>query len=342
MQLPQLPNRPLLLTTTVPVPPKNVREPPDKYALQPAFNEALLLDEIRFDYLKFWDEETRPEEGGAFPWNDIRVEFTMGGSISFTYQPVPLSALNTSPNPYLWRYGQNSVVFRLPKPLYLNPGDMFVPRLHNNTDREIQVQVTYATRRSPVKPAENWYPYITSYTSPQFTMSKDTESFLFESAPSDLVNPYDVPLLVDRLMGFIGTAGPMSPDFGGSPMNPSDYVGEYVNVRLFDSNERPIVRDLTPFNMLFNMQGRAWQMKAILHPHEYYIAQVSYEDNAAQYYTPNNENPLLDARANIVLIGSRRADAKYTDRRLDSLDIPTKYGPAKVRPDWNLPNLRKG
>lgn len=329
----QLPNRPILLTTTVPVPAGDVREPPDKYALQPAFNEALLLDEIRFDYLQFYDYSTSPGEGGAFPWNDIRVELTMGGSVSFTYQPVPLAALNTSPNPYLFRYGYNSVVFRLPKPLYLNPGDMFVPRFHNRTQRNIEIQVTYAARRTPVRPSENWYPYITSYTTAQFPMTASTDSFLFESTPSDLVNPYDVPLLVDRLVGYIGGPGPLSE----SGTSIYDYVGEYLNVRLFDSNERPIVRDLTPFNALFNLQSRAWQMKAILHPHEYYIAQLSYENNAAQYVV----NTSIYNNANIILIGSRRADAKYTDRRLDSLDIPTRFGPEKVRPNWNLPHLQK-
>lgn len=344
MNLPQLPNRPILLTTTVPVPVGAVREPQDKYALQPAFNEALLLDEIRFDYL-------RPQTGlptaaqGVNPWNDIRVELTMGGSISFTYQPVPLSALNTSPNPYLWNFAYNSVVFRLPKPLYLNPGDMFVPRFHNNWINDVDIQVTYAARRTPVRPAENWYPYVSSFTSQQFNVLPGTDSFLLESTPSDLVNPYDVPLLVDRLVGFIGTNAPRG-YFGQVQRNPCDYAGDYLNVRLFDSAERPIVRDLTPFNMLFNLQGRAWQMKSILHPHEYYLAQISYENNAAQFYDP----PLLpppsrqpsSMTANIVMIGSRRADAAYTKRRLDSLDIPTKFGPAKVRPDWNLPKFRKG
>lgn len=346
----QLPNRPLLMSTRFTVPPGTVRGPSDDYALVPAFDEPLYLDEIRFNYVS--------EAAGTRPENDVRVELTLGGSVQFTNNPVPLAALNTSPQPSNLTTGptrgignyipNNGVTFRLPKPLYLNATDFvdkLIPKIHNNTTTAITMTVSYACRRAEkgIQPAEIWYPYIANYRTPQFALSDTTLPFLFESAPGDLVNPFSVPLLVDRLVGFIGTDTPI-------PVPPvidyinRGYVGELINVRLLDTNGRPVVRDLTPFNALFNLQTNSWQARGVLRPHEYYIAQISYDNNTAAnliFLAPFPTPPVTTA--NVVLIGSRRADKVYANRPLNDLDIPQQPGrPAVAEITTNMPRILQG
>jgi hypothetical protein len=342
----QLPNRPLLLSTRFTVPPGTVRAPSDEYALTPSFDEPLLLDEIRFNYVS--------QTNGTRPENNIRVELTLGGSVQFTNNPVPLAALNTSPQPNNLTTGptlagagvlytpENGVTFRLPKPLYLNATnfvDKLIPKIHNNTATAITMTVSYACRRAEkgIVPDEIWYPYIANFQTPQFQLSSTTLPFLFESSPGDLVNPFSVPLLVDRLVGFIGTDTAL-PAFG---YNSRVYVGELINCRLLDTNGRPVVRDLTPFNALFNLQTNSWQARGIIRPHEYYIAQVSYDNNtAANLLLPGIPPGAPVTTANVVLIGSRRADVVYANRPLDSLDIPQQPGrPAVARINNNLPRI---
>jgi hypothetical protein len=345
--LTQLPNRPLLLSTRFPVPANSVASPPDEVALIPAFNEPLFLDEIRFNYIS--------QTSGTRPENDVRVELTMGGSQQLTHLPVPLAALNTSPQPNNLTTGptlagagvlytpENGVTFRLPKPMYLGAGntvDRLIPRIHNNTNTAITMSVSYACRRAEkgIEPEENWYPFIASYRTPQFQLDSATAPFLFESSPNDLVNPYSVPLLVDRLVGFIGTDSALPA--GG--YNSRVYVGELINVRLLDTNGRPVVRDLTIFNGLFNLQTNSWQARGIIRPHEYYIAQISYDNNtAANLLIPGILGTPITT-ANIVLIGSRRADKVYANKPLNDLDIPQQPGrPAVAQIFRNLPFERK-
>lgn len=343
--LTQLPNRPLLLSTTFQVAANSLASPPDGYALVPSFDEPLFLDEIRFNYIS--------QVNGTRPENDVRVELTLGGSIQLTNGPVPLAALNTSPQPYNLTTGpavtgagvlytpRNGVTFRLPKPMYLNATnfvDKLTPRIHNRTNTAITVSVSYACRRAEkgVVPAENWYPFISSYTTPSFQLNSSTAPFLFESSPGDLVNPFSVPLLVDRLVGFIGTNSALP----AAGYNSRVYVGELINCRLLDTNGRPVVRDLTAFNALFNLQNNAWQARGLIRPHEYYIAQVSYDNNAASSIIIPGALGTPITTANIVLIGSRRADKVYADRPLNDLDIPQQPGrPAVATIVDNIPNI---
>jgi hypothetical protein len=349
----QLPNRPLLLSTTFAVPAGTVRQPADGYALTPSFDEPLFLDEIRFNFVNK-ATNTRPE-------NNILVELSMGGSQQLTNLAVPLAALNTSPQPTNFTTGpnvagsgviytpQNGVTFRLPKPMYLNATnyvDKLTPKIHNNTTQPLTVTVSYACRRAAqgIIPEEIWYPYVTAYRTPSFQLDSNTLPFLFESNPSELVNPFSVPLLVDRLVGFIGCDTQIIDNATGGYQNRS-YVGELINVRLLDTNGRPVARDLTPFNALFNLQNNAWQARGMLRPHEYYIAQVSYDNNTAANLVVPGIIGTPVTTANVVLIGSRRADSVVADRPLDTLDIPQQPGRPHT-PDivTNIPSIlqRKG
>ena len=266
---------------------------------------------------------------------------------------MPLAALNTSPQPRNLTTGPavtglgvlytpyNGVTFRLPKPLYLNAAnysDKLTPRIHNRTATAITVTVSYACRRAEkgTVPQENWYPFVTSYTSPDFQLNSSTAPFLFESSPGDLVNPFSVPLLVDRLVGFIGTNSALP----AAGYNSRAYVGELINCRLLDTNGRPVVRDLTAFNALFNLQNNSWQARGIVRPHEYYLAQISYDNNAAANLVVPGILGTPVTNANIVLIGSRRADSVYADRPLDNLDIPQQPGrPAVATIIDNIPRI---
>jgi hypothetical protein len=342
----QLPNRPLLLSTRFTVAANSVASPPDAFALVPAFNEPLFLDEIRFNYIS--------QTNGTRPENNIKVELTMGGSVQLTNGPVPIAALNTSPQPRNLTTGPNllgsgvlytptnGVTFRLPKPMYLNAAnvvDNLTPKIHNNTATAITMTISYACRRAVgIKPTENWYPFVTSYTTPTFQLNSSTQPFLYESSPGDLVNPYSVPLLVDRLVGYISTDSALP----ASGYNSRVYVGELINCRLIDTNGRPVVRDLTIFNALFNLQNNAWQARGMIRPHEYYLAQVSYDNNTAQNLVIPGLLGTPVTAATIVLIGSRRADNVSTERPLDDLGIPQQPGrPAVAEINDNLPRFRR-
>jgi hypothetical protein len=344
----QLPNRPLLLSTRFSVPANSVRSPSDDYALVPSFDEPLLLDEIRFNYVS--------QATGIRPENDVRVELTLGGAVQFTNNPVPIAALNTSPQPYNLTTGptasglgvlytpRNGVTFRLPKPLYLNATnfvDKLIPKIHNNTATAITMTISYACRRAQkgVIPDEIWYPYVATYRTPQFQLNSTTLPFLFESSASDLVNPFSVPLLVDRLVGFIGTDSALP----AAGYNNRSYVGELVNCRLLDTNGRPVVRDLTAFNALFNLQTNSWQARGMIRPHEYYIAQISYDNGTASTLVVPGLGGTPITTANIVLIGSRRADSVYANRPLvERLDIPQQPGRDGVpHIQDNLPRFRR-
>lgn len=290
-----LPNRPLLVTTGFSVPANAIRDPQNKFDLVNPYKEPVFLDEIRFDYIQ--------DTAGIYSTDDVKVELLIGNTL-LTNKPIPIASLNTSFNPHVGSQATrttNGIVYKLAKPLILNPEDVLTPRIHNGLAVALNMQITYVMRRiaGGIDPSQIWYPYIANWTSSTFTIQSSTAPFVIESTQSDLVNPHDVPLHLDRMIGYTAKLNTSYPNA----------AAVVLNLKMLDAAGNAFIRDQTPFASVFNMSDWTFKMNALLQPHEFFIVQLSYE-NDGQYLA----NALSDYDARITMIGYRPADVNIGKR----------------------------
>lgn len=188
-------------------------------------------------------------------------------------------------------YAYAQYVARLSRPIYLPVGAAIRPQLMHKgqatTPADVNVSVfgRMLSPRSPL-PTVLKLPYWTSYVSKSFALgTPDQET----SSESDLYNPFDTDLELERFVGrvnFTSDAGfaygslmtemessPYALQTGGLLSYLGDSIGQLL-LTMTDSDGFPVVKRPAPFRLVFDHLTRSWPLSHTLPPRGYYHVEL--------------------------------------------------------------------
>lgn len=282
----------------------------DTTKLENPFQAPMWLDEIRFRI---------PESaaGGALgqAWSSLRVELKLG-NLSLTNGFVPISLLGKVLNDSV-NVGENNspyiFTWRLPKPLFIPARELLRPTMYFEPYSGGVLKVVtiiYCCRplpRGTPTPAVMQVPWVTFFKPPNLTMiagsaAVDTTN---QSTPSDLYNPWDEELHVQRFIGRLMCQGA-----GGEDQNHMSIASALVDlatgaitigtlVSAQDSQNNILIRDPTPFAHVFDFIDRSWTVNCRLPPKGFFLFTV---DRLWSGYLPVAS---LTATVGISMVGWR-------------------------------------
>ncbi len=182
-----------------------------------------------------------------------------------------------APNFKFWSH-----TMRLSKPLFVPAGSAIVPSFAHKgyTTSDIVVRISYAGRNmsASYRPKKVFIPYVSCFSSKPFDTFSTTAD-LDNSTETDLLNPFDMPLHVERFIGRMGVFDNTPPDDSNPATPPGaisdvafgfDAIARYTTLRMTDSNGNQIIRDYTSFANAFNYLTRAWETDFELPPKGFY------------------------------------------------------------------------
>lgn len=205
------------------------------------------------------------------------------------YNPFTDMAINTCgplestdsevvhPN-YLWKFQ---------KPLYVPEGGVVVAKLFNNSTVTIGARLGYVCQEAPGPVPPEWcIPFAASYTAPGGIGG--AALFTDVSAESDLVNPYDEPVFVRRMVGRIARDRLVDAQYFNQAL-----VGSALQLRMTSSSGRAVLRDSAPFTHVFPPTHKQWLTNSVLPPQGYYVAAI--EQNYASFgaLSANTFQPII-------------------------------------------------
>src|ERR1700682_435950 len=284
---------PLLLSAKTPNLTNNaVVSPTDASFLANPTRQAMFVDEIRFSI-----PSGIPAQGSgatvAMAFTGCRL--TMG-RLAITNGFVPLVFFGKSLTPTdvsnggiaLTASTQSGfcVTWKLPKPLYVPPGEFISPRFQFVPQvapvgsagfpdvTPFQIEMSIVGRSLPVDcpvPRTIDMPWISFWQSKALNCTVSASVTVLtrdQSRETDLVNPFNSPLYLQRLVGrlpAIGTAG------GAGAFEANDagfcFIGsEFVTLRMVNSYGGVMVKDFTPFYDLFHLFDKAWTINTKMPP----------------------------------------------------------------------------
>ncbi len=341
--------------------PHGIKLPDDTNAFFNRRSYPILIEEVSFAW---------PSQVSQFPMNGSAVPTSLGDVLraKITYQGVPITSgfvpINLLTRIKNWDVNVPSLGLPETSPInrtWTFPAPLYVPA---NGKVEIQHQqqndfftsaaapiltppdrVTLRGRRGLGPPSTIDIPYPASWHWQvwgsdvivagvhQVGLSAPITE---ESGPTDLVNPFNYPLAVERFIfevsrtgyaddatgnlahitalspvdglqpGGLVTGGAIASLAGGSSVG-APFEERFVSIKLSDFSGPPIVRDYLPLAAILSQNTRSWPCRSVLGTNEYY--KVSLYDNPGLFAA----NPLGDAatipfqaRTGISIIGSRR------------------------------------
>ena len=268
----------------------------DSTKLENPFQAPMWLDEIRF----------RLPAAGAVSatlglnWSSFRIELKLGETTitkGFVHMGLfgkvlndGIESANFKPQESLSTYQNSPYVFtwRLPKPLFiparefLRPTFYFDPVMPNAGLVTNQVvTLIYCCRplpRGTPTPKTVQIPWVTFYQPVDIDTAAPVDR-VDQSTPSDLYNPFDQDMHVQRFVGRL-----MGREYGEN----NEYMGlASANVNLTtgipttgtfvsaqDSFNNILIRDPTPFAHVFSAVDRAWTVNCVLPPKGFYLFTV--------------------------------------------------------------------
>jgi len=254
----------------------------DTGALASPFRAPYLLDEIRF--------LVRVNRFTQIAWyyyplfgNGITAKLQMG-RINITQDFVPIWLFGTHVQK-LWiagagvidaqhLYGYNEYRWKLPRPLFVPLGSAITVNLQATPflTAAARVSVSFVARALPVgtkTPPKIDVPFVTAYIPDLQTSTNERTA---QSSEKDLVNPFLVPLHVQRFIGRQSYNGgyPAGLVFEVGDDGTIAFVG--TDIKLADSMGYNVTRDFTPFDSVFEPGRRAWTFLRQLNPKERYNA----------------------------------------------------------------------
>ncbi len=284
----------------------------DTTQLENPFQAPMWLDEVRF--------RLPTSEGGTQgeAWSSIAVELKLG-NLSLTRGYVPIALLgkvlndstvigeNGSPNVFTWK---------LPKPLFIPARELLRPTIYfapyNGAPATSKVvTVIYCCRplpRNTPTPRTLQVPWVTHFLPPVLSfdgMGTPVADTVDQSSMSDLFNPWNEELHVQRFVGRLmcqGTAGEDDGHMSIASANIDPVTGLVLSGTLVsaqDSMNNILIRDPTPFAHLFDFIDRAWTVNCRLPPKGFYLFTI---DRLWSGYLPGA--PLV-ATVGISMVGWR-------------------------------------
>lgn len=268
---------PILMSDVVSVPVNGKVQPLTDHFQNP-FRTPMLIDEIRMGY-----ENTNQSEIDPF---SLQFRFSLGRDpLTADFIPAPMlgkllnpgvDGTTLAPLVYTWKF---------PKPVYVPATEILVPTIFNNPmpgqGATASVRLTYVGRSldpNYKQPTNIAVPFVALWMGLERTIGTDGSNLTDDSTESNLVNPFDKPLYVQRLIGRIrggpdvANDGQLNPDTGDVLDNDQGAIvaQSLTLIQMTDSMGRQAVRDPTPFNNVFSAIDRAWTINTMLAPKGYY------------------------------------------------------------------------
>lgn len=197
--------------------------------------------------------------------------------------------------------------WKLPKPLYIPAGQSLIPEFSRSADGfggtcDVTIGVVGRDLGDAAQPMPEKLdvPFVAFY-------EPDTLVTSAISSELDIVNPFLVPLAVQR---FIGRQFQHNPTAATGATQVSAEGAAYTtivdalsndiaNIAIKDSYGQNVVRDIVPMGDVFDPLQRGWVFQRILQPKERFVMQLSSIYNAANF--PSG----IYARPMISMIGYR-------------------------------------
>jgi hypothetical protein len=270
---------PLLLQAQITVPPAGEMGLADTTRLENPFQGPMWLDEIRF----------RLAAESTLSWSSLSCKLKLG-DLPLTQGNVPVSLLGKALNDNADGSsaassggGVLAFTWKLPKPLFIPARELLRPTLYfapYSGATEKVVTVCYACRPLPVgtpTPKVLQVPWVASYMPPMQQAGVASADRVDESQPSDLYNPWDQDLHVQRFVGRLmvqnrreeaGLMGLASITPNLQAQLATNSTGTLVSAQ--DSQNNILIRDPTPFAHVFDFVDRAWTVNCLLPPKGFY------------------------------------------------------------------------
>lgn len=228
----------------------------------------------------------------AFPMINLRWR---NYSITDSFIPVTAAAWPQNRLPE----SRSNYSIKLSKPIYLAPGefiyvaarsDLFPTLLQAAT-----VSVVGIGRQCAAPPATRWLPFLPDYLGPVY-QSNTGNPIADQSTPADLGNPFDVPLVIERMIGrvLVSTDGIQFDD-----LTPRQ-VWNTFQVRISDHRDNFWVATPSPVPIVFSAVDCSWIMNHTLEPKGF--LRVEFEGTANVSDAPVSAY----ARAVVGLVSYRR------------------------------------
>jgi hypothetical protein len=183
------------------------------------------------------------------------------------------------------------MVWRLPQPLFVPAGAVLQPTFQHYGYGALPMTVTISYCARSLKanaspPALMPVPWVSKYISKSMDyafVDNDT------SQETDIINPYDVPVHLQRMTGRVvtqmyDTLGLITRFTDSDALNTNVIAPGFdepnITVRIVDSAGNPIVRNATRIRQVFHNTTRSWEMSAgtTMPPNSFYnvvLAQVA-------------------------------------------------------------------
>lgn len=230
----------------------------DARGLQNRTDQALEVKEIRF-----LNANVTLNGGKRILYQSIvDVQLRLGNEpITSGFIPVPAM---TVPIDFTSEYGNNTYflqdefvgkVLRFSKPFILMPGETINVQVRvPETNAAQQVKITAICY--PTKDISRAHlPWITAFLPPAHADASGKYDDV--STEADLVNPFEAPILVERMIGrvFFRLADPIDIEAGRGQGIP---LLDKIRLRMEDHNGVQIAREPTPIGLIFEASSKSW------------------------------------------------------------------------------------
>lgn len=260
----------------------------DTTRLENPFQGPMWLDEIRI--------RLPDPQGGEAPiaWSTLSLELKLGETpLTRSFVPIGLFGKVLSDSGDGGSNGTTAeLTWKLPKPLFIPARELLRPTFYCApfTGAPAKtITILYSCRPLPKgtpQPQVLQIPWVSYFVPPAMTMPNPADR-TDQSTPSDLYNPWDEELHVQRFVGRLmpQNSGNDIQDYMSiasafvsiSQANVVTYgvpIGQVISGTLVsaqDSFNNILVRDPTPFAHVFDFLDRAWTVNCILPPKGFYL-----------------------------------------------------------------------
>ena len=320
-----------------------VASPDESIGFTNIFPSPILVNSIVFTW--FWTVPSRTSVNTyGTPMSDVlRVRMDYGNQ-PLTNGFVPIDLLGRSVN---WRTTAPSIIiagqvtetckeWRFPHPLWLPPNQQIRMQVQHQNDFAIGVkevaQTVSVTMRGYLDESDiipQWIdiPYATAYLGTIWGAagaSTGVEPMVTEqNKPTDLFNPFAVPLCIDHFKYLIGVSSnglnqPTSTVANFAPTCAVDaqdqtslnLIGQnygldrrYVRIKMTSSTGRSLIKDFAPIGSIISSAWRRLDTKAILDPAQYYVAILQ---SQMPLFVARNTGLAFQMRTDLGMLATRR------------------------------------
>lgn len=204
-------------------------------------------------------------------------------------------------------------VWKLKEPIFVPAGSILLPKFQhrNMIPDNITCQIVYSGTILPAnyRPKKLTLPWVAYWAANGVAYSTASTQTSLES---DLVNPYDSPLFVQRFVGRMNYSGnissvPPSERFtvasegAGNGNGLTEMAGKYYTLRMVHSSGANIIQSPTKFESVFYSGTRAWDVNVEIPAKSYFVVSLSKIADA----TATTPTSAIRSQAIIGMIGYR-------------------------------------